>query len=140
MRFNPDIKPDFLRLTHNNEQAWQFVELFADRCHHLDDLVDKDKPTTDQDVIERELAWLMAIQGNSFWTGHSQFLMPLIIMSCNAWLDANEWEKSGDETKRSYANVIKSMYHEVIFAVVYICGGWKSLREFTSLHREYQKD
>jgi hypothetical protein len=109
-----------MRLTHNNEKAWQFVELFA----------------------------------NSFYQAHSNFLMPLLIMSCNAWLDANKWEKSEVEVKKVHSDVLKSFYHEVIFAVVYLCGGWNAMREFTQLlcggwnamreftqlHREYQTD
>jgi len=137
--FDASIKPDFMRLT-NNEEAWKFVSLFADRAHYVDDIVDGEGRITDEDIIQRELAWMLALGQNEFYKAHSGFLMPLIIMGCNAWLDANQWEKSDDPVKKTHSDVIKSLYHEVIFACVYLCGGWKSLREFTALHREYQKD
>ena len=40
MHFDTSIKPDFMRLTHNNEKAWQLVELFARRAHDLDDMIE----------------------------------------------------------------------------------------------------
>lgn len=140
MTFDRSIKDDFMRLTHSNESAWQFVELFAERSHQLDDIIDGDKELTDEQLIEAELAWMLALSKNPFYTAHQGFLMPLLIMSCNAWLDANKWEKSENQVKRVHSDVLKSYYHEVMFSVVYLCGGWKALREFTTLHREYQKD
>lgn len=140
MQFDTSIKPDFLRLTNNNEQAWDFVELFAKWSHQIDDIVDGDKDISDEEIVEMQLCWMMAVSGNPFYQANRAFLMPLLIMSSNAWLDANKWEKSEDKVKQCHSDVLKSQYHEVIFACVYLCGGWKSLREFTSLHREYQKD
>lgn len=140
MHFDTSIKPDFMRLTHNNEKAWQFVELFARRAHDLDDMIDDNKVMSDEEMIQAELNWMMALSTNSFYQAHSNFLMPLLIMSCNAWLDANKWEKSDVAVKKVHSDVLKSFYHEVIFAVVYLCGGWNAMREFTQLHREYQTD
>ena len=137
--FDASIKPDFMRVT-NNEVALKFVRLFADRAHYVDDIVDDEGQITDEDIIQRELAWMLALGQNEFYKAHSGFLMPLIIMGCNAWLDANQWEKSDDPVKKTHSDVIKSLYHEVVFACVYICGGWAALREFTKQHREYQKD
>jgi hypothetical protein len=138
--FDASIKPDFMRLTHENKEAWKFVELFADRAHHLDDIIDGEAVITDEEMVQRELAWMLALGQNQFYKAHSGFLMPLIIMGCNAWLDANAWEKSDDPVKQTHSDVIKSLYHEVVFATVYICGGWNALREFTKKHREYQQD
>lgn len=140
MKFDISIKPDFMRLTNNNAQAWHFVETFSNRGHLLDDIIDGDKPVTDEELVGLELAWMKELAGNSFYHAHANFLMPLIIMGCNAWLDANRWEKSGDEVQRVHSDVVKSIYHEVVFACVYLCGGWNALREFTTKHREYQKD
>jgi len=140
MNFDHSIKEDFLRLTHNNEQAWLFVETFATRAHDLDDLIDGDKEVNDEDLIKAEMDWMVALSSNQFYKAHQSFLMPLLIMSCNTWLDANRWEKGEDAVKRTHSDVLKSQYHEVIFATVYLCGGWNAMREFTKLHREYQKD
>src|SRR6056300_1425672 len=140
MNFDHSIKEDFMRLTHNNEQAWLFVETFATRAHDLDDLIDGDKEVNDEDLIKAEMDWMVALSSNQFYKAHQSFLMPLLIMSCNTWLDANRWEKGEDAVKRTHSDVLKSQYHEVIFATVYLCGGWNAMREFTKLHREYQKD
>jgi len=140
MRFDDSIKADFLRLTQNNDQAWVFVEMFANWAHQIDDIVDQDREISDEAIVEMQLGWMMAVSGNPFYQAHRAFLMPLLIMSSNAWLDANRWEQSDDEVERCHSDVLKSQYHEVVFACVYLCGGWKALREFTALHREYQKD
>lgn len=140
MRFDNSIKEDFLRLANNNEQAWSFVELFANWSHQIDDLIDQDKTISDEEVVEMQLAWMAALSTNPFYLANQSFLMPLLILSSNTWLDSNKWGKSEDPVQRCHSDVLKSQYHEVIFACVYLCGGWKSLREFTALHREYQKD
>ena len=118
MQFDTSIKQDFLRLTNNNEQAWEFVELFAKWSHQIDDIVDGDKDICDEEIVEMQLCWMMAVSGNPFYQANRAFLMPLLIMSSNAWLDANKWEKSEDKVKQCHSDVLKSQYHEVIFACV----------------------
>jgi hypothetical protein len=140
MNFDYSIKSDFLRLTNNNEKAWGFVQLFAERSHDIDDMIDLGKVESDEKLIEAELKWMLELSSNPFYQAHSSFLMPIIIVSCSAWLDANRWEQSEDEVKRVHSDVLKSHYHEVIFAVVYLCGGWNAMREFSKLHRQYQQD
>lgn len=140
MKFDATIKKDFLEATGGNEDAWRFVELFCERCHFLDDVIDGDKEFTDVDLVQSELAMMLAFSTNPFWAKHGSFLIPLIIASYNAWLDSNEWAESKDPVKKCHSDVVKSFYHEVVFACVYLCGGWAKLREFTQKHREYQKD
>ena len=140
MKFDCSIRPDFMLLTNNNLEAWNFVETYVNWCHQVDDLIDKDKEVSDESIVEMQLNWLMTVSGNVFFQANKNFLMPLLIMTSNAWLDANHWEKSKDRSKRTHSDVVKSLYHEVVFACVYLCGGWAALRRFTTLHREYQKD
>lgn len=140
MRFDTSIKPDFMRLTGNNQSAWDFVDVFARRSHLIDDIIDGDADVSDEEIIKSEIEWMATLSRNPFYMAHSNYLMPLIISGATSWLDANEWEQSEDPVKRTHSDVIKSTYHEVIFGVVYLCGGWNALREFTQLHREYQKD
>ena len=140
MRFDSSIKEDFLKYTNGNEQAWSFVELFANRSHLIDDIVDGDKEVSGPEIITAELAWMTELYRNTFYQANQAFLMPITIMACNSWLDSNEWGRSEDEVKQCHSDVIKSQYHEVIFACVYLCGGWVALREFTKKHREYQTD
>lgn len=129
-----------MRLCNNNAEAWRFIETFSNRGHLLDDIIDGDKPVSDEALIGLELAWMKELAGNQFYQAHQGFLMPLIIMGCNAWLDSNKWEKEGTEVQKVHSDVVKSLYHEVVFACVYLCGGWNALREFTAKHREYQTD
>lgn len=139
MSFNEEIKEEFLELT-KNADAWEFVRVFCERCHYLDDLIDEPGAAVDGQLIERELEWLLTLSTNPFYLKHSSSILPVIFMGHNAWLDSNAWAKSDSEVKRVHSDVIKSHYHEVVFLVVYLCAGWSGLRAFTKIHREYQID
>ena len=139
MIFNSEIESEFLELT-KNQDAWKFVKVFGERSHILDDLMDDPEKVTDETLIEKEVEWMITLSTNPFYLANAQSLMPAIVSGANAWLDSNKWSQSNSKVKRCHSDVVKSIYHEVVFLSVYLCGGWEALREFSLKHREYQVD
>ena len=117
-------------ITKGNVYASQFLGAWVTFCHLLDDLVDKDKPADDKRIVSEVLLFLEAIVVNPWGRDHSALLWPLIVTSSNAWLDSNK--KTGAE-----ADVLKGMYHEVVWFTAFLCGGQQHMQEMTSRFREY---
>jgi len=124
-------------VTKGNELAERFVIAFVAYCHMLDDVIDKDNPIDDERLIAENIRFLNEMLINPWVRENQALLWPLIITSFNSWLDANDWEFNDLKEKRRDADVIKGMYHEVVWFVAYLCGGWEHLRTITSKYREY---
>jgi hypothetical protein len=133
-------RQEALKIANGNEQAADFIEAFVALCHTLDDIEDKDKPVTDERLIGDFIRFKEALQLNPWASARATTFFPLIVVSFNAWLDANQWEKSEDVAKQRDADVVKGIYHEVVYWVAYLTGGWSHLRKTTSVHREYDHD
>ena len=123
-----------------NEDAYRFCTTFVSHCHVLDDIIDRDKPITDEQLIESEMQMMVVLVANPFFVENRTYLMPLIIQAFNAWLDSNKWEKSDDEKLQRASDVLKGYYHEVVYGAIYLCTGYGGLRKATSDNREYDFD
>lgn len=124
-------------VTRGNEPAAQFLRVFVAHCHLLDDVVDNDKSWDDERLIASETAWLLELTGNPFFLQHKALLVPLIVQGYNAWLDSNDWAQAPDAYKRVASDVLKGLYHEVVWQTAFLCGGWAHLRAVTTRAREY---
>jgi len=125
------------KAANGNRDAARFLSVLIEFAHHLDDLIDRDKPVTDAILMECVMAWTMEVSSNPFVQANRASLIPLLLVSVNAWLDANEWAKSKDENLVRSADTLKGMYHEIFYYVAYLTGGWKSMRALSSTAREY---
>ena len=114
-----------------NPDAEAFARAWVAHCHLMDDAFDRDKPVTDERMGEVFAGLLVELSGSEFYRTHKPMLFSLMIVSVNAWIDANK--RTGPERA-----VLAGMYHEVIYCVAYICGGWRHLRHVSSECREYK--
>lgn len=131
---------DLSELTKGNELAAKFVISYVAFCHLIDDIYDADKEVTDKRLVLELMLFLEQIIMNPWVREHSQLLWPLIVAGANSWLDANEWERSEDKKKRLSSDVIKGQYHEVIWFVAFLCGGFQHQQNITSRFRDYDYD
>jgi hypothetical protein len=124
-----------------NADAEQFCKSFVAYCHLLDDCVDRDKPCDAERVAREAIDFIVQLTSNPFFVAHKAQLMGLIIQSFRAWADSNLPKYNGaheikPETEHE-RDVIKGFYHEVVFHVAAILGGWEHLTEVTKRCREY---
>lgn len=106
--------------------AEQFLRVFAERAHLLDDVVDGDKLVTDEMLAKSEADWLMQWTGNPWVREHSVRLVPVVLLALNAWVDSNRMPAG------PVRDVLKGQWHEVYHLVGLITGGWTALRVLTS--------
>jgi hypothetical protein len=124
---------DAKTITKGNEYASSFLGAWVAYCHLLDDIVDKDKEVTDQRLVREMLVFLEAIICNPWARDNMVLLWPLIVTSANAWLDANRIAAKNPQE----ADVLKGMYHEVVWFTAFLCGGQEHMQDITSRFREY---
>lgn len=123
-----------------DKSAMEFCEAFVQWVHWIDDLVDKDKLWLPRDVVRVNLNALLVFSSNEFFQRHKLGLMPLVIQSFGAYSDSNRFEKREDVRDRRAADIIKSTYHEVIWYVAYLVGGWDHQRAVTKDCRIFDYD
>lgn len=133
-------RTEALNAANGNEAAADFLIAFVAFCHLLDDVVDKDQPVDDKRLARESLALIDALLLNPFVRDNAAVLWPLITVGFSAWLDSNEWERSDDVAKRRDADVVKGVYHEVVWLTARLCGGYEHMRAVSAKHREYDHD
>jgi hypothetical protein len=107
--------------------AVNFILSFSDLCEVFDDLIDKDKPVTDDDIIRTLFTALVDIPMNPFFAHYRHQLVPVVITGINAWLDANKLERGSDNDK-VFAYVLRDWYAELVSFVIYLTRGRHYLR------------
>lgn len=118
-------------------QEWLRGDMEAARClielstayEVWDDLIDRDKPVTDDLIHSGFLAALVCLNENRFWQAFQGRLMPLVITGINAWMDANVLEKGQTDKERALAFYIRNYCYEMVSMAAYCVGGWSWLRQ-----------
>ena len=109
----------------------------GDLCEVVDDLIDGDKEVTKADIIRTLYTALVDLPSNPFFKSYSEYLVPVIETGINAWLDANELEKSHDKRDRMFAYVLRDQYMDVLFMCLTITRGRAKMREISLEVREF---
>lgn len=114
-----------------NAAAEDFARSWYNHCRMMDDAYDKDSIVTDDRMAVCTISLMTELSGNKFYMEHKAMLYGVMVCSINAWLDSNRMMG----TTRA---VLAGMYHEVIYLVAFIVGGFTHLRHVTSECREYK--
>lgn len=130
-------------VSHGNADALRFCLAWHEFAHLIDDCADKDKPVDDNRLARISVNYTLELCGNPFFQTHKAQLVSLMVVGFNSWVDSNRMN-NGEECpawKRRQMNaqrdVLKGHYHEVLYYVAMITGGWEALRALTSEVREY---
>ena len=111
--------------------ALEFLQVYTDRAHLIDDIVDKDREVTAEALAESEMRWMFTLSKNPFFLAHKDKLLPLMASGMNAWLDSNGMEDGPAK------DVVKGTWHEVVWQVALICGGWRYMRAVSGQCRDW---
>lgn len=124
----------------NNEEAKAFCRSFVNWVHWIDDVLDKDVLWLPRDVVRVNLEMVLAFSDNSFFQSYKHQLMPLVLQASRAFGDSLKWARRESARDRQSSDVLKSFYHEVVWHVAYIVGGWNHLKAVTEQCREIDYD
>lgn len=116
-----------------NAAALEFLRVFARRAHFIDDCCDDPPRKGVGEMADAEAEWLVCLASNPFFLAHRAQLVPSMLLAMNAWADSEmpkfEW--------RSQRDVIKGQWHEVVWLVAWLTGGWDHLKAMSREFREY---
>lgn len=122
-----------------NAAALEFLNAFERRAHWVDDIVDLDRDfavaVSDRakEAAHHEQEWLLCISSNAFFLAHRAQLVPAMLLALNAWVDSESIEWDSPDVR----DVVKGQWHEVVWLVAWLTGGWLKLREVSGKYREY---
>lgn len=123
-----------LILANGNESAAEFLRLWAEYCHAIDDIVDGDERSA-QHVI-RSFATGACVFHHPFYLQNLACLRQIVLLVSNEYADSVEFEKSPEPWKRAHADVLRHAGNLMVIAVAQLCGGWDHARKISVKQRE----
>lgn len=131
--------------SNGNALALEFLRAFARRAHWVDDLVDglpadiadplRATPQAYQ-MAEMEAQWLLMLTGNQWFLEHRAKLVPAMVLALNAWVDSEQM-RTAECRMQNAADVVKGQWHEVVWLVAWLTGGWEKMRAVSTQYRSY---
>lgn len=123
-----------------DRDAIAFYELVSKWSHTYDDLIDRDKPVSDEQV--HKFVWMMLfdLPQNPFFARHHLTLRPLLMTGILNWVAANDMERSGDTEQLRIAHVIRYAVGDVLLAAMTITGGIEHARRHSARARLMLQD
>lgn len=117
-----------IRAANGNQEAFEFIVLWHDVCHGIDDVVDEKTLNSEKKIDSFNSIFRLC--EHPFYKKYSQTLYPIIVLTSNAYADSTmtnmpEYQK---DTLRFFGN-------ELVFLTAFICGGYKLMRELSSEFR-----
>ncbi|UIF90841.1 hypothetical protein [Cupriavidus sp. UYPR2.512] len=129
MRAFSSIKEFFEHFLLGNEAAVAFNLLFRDVLHAWDDLIDRDKPVSDEDIHRAFRSALVLLPANPFYRAHFAQLHPLIDNAILNWMAANAMEATESRTDKEIAFITRSDYINVFVKSLFLVGGFEHARK-----------
>ncbi len=113
-----------------NQDALNMFRLFVDLSHIWDDLVDKDKPVSDDRINHAFLCCLVYLQANPFYRSIQEQVLPMWISVVSAYDTANKFETQKDEHGLEIAHGLRYAAGHIITYAVHVCVGEKKAKEY----------
>lgn len=110
-----------------NRSAAEFVVAISALAELWDDLIDKDKDLSAEDVQSAMWAAMVTLPTNEFFNQNKTFLMPLIIQAMNCYEDSVEMEQ-GTANDRAYALTLRIIALQISSMVVLLLRGREAAR------------
>ena len=106
-----------------DEAAVLFVVRVFRALHVWDDLIDKDKKVTDDEIHSVFWDMLIALPADPFYRAHLHLLSGTIVNAVLNWRIANQMEREGNEKDKSIAFILRGAYIDILSASAFIVGG-----------------
>lgn len=121
----------------NNKDAVVCMVLISNIVEIWDDLIDARESVSDTQINTAFLQTLIDLPSNPFWKQYQPLLNPIIMVSVNAWMDANDAQKSDEQWKRRMAFYLRNASMELVLYIAQLTGGWQHLRNVSMEIREF---
>jgi len=112
--------PYFLQ---NHRAAIECVWSIFAVSHVWDDLIDRDRAVTDEEIHTAFWHALVLLPTNPFYVQHSAVLQPILMNAIMNWRAATTMERHGTDADREIAFVLRAAYIDVLSMAALLVGG-----------------
>lgn len=112
-----------------NQDALNMFRMFVDLSHTWDDLVDRDKPVSDDSINNAFLIALVYLPANPFYQSIQRDIMPMWLTVVSAYQTANFFERTKDEHGVEIAHTLRYAAGNIIAYAVHVCLGPEKAKE-----------
>lgn len=113
-----------------NENALRMFNAFVDLAHVWDDLVDKDKPISADDINRAFLTCLVYLPANPFYRSIQNEILPMWVTVVSAYETANFFEANKDAHGIEIAHGLRYAAGNIMAYAVFVCVGAEKAKEF----------
>lgn len=121
----------------DDPSAVEAAEMLWSATHVWDDLVDRDRHPSHDEISGAFWVFAVGLRRNGFWRTHEAELQPLLEQGIYDWLDANRFEHYG---KYHVSFALRCSVLAVIIKMSQILGGLAWARMVSGRLREYVMD
>lgn len=111
-----------------DEDALSFLQDISRISELWDDLIDRDKVITEDQIEAAMMSALVSLPLNPFYQKHHTYLTPLVLQAINAWKDSNVLAK-GNRSQRMLAYTLRHVDNQIVIALVFLTQGYAKMRE-----------
>ena len=113
-----------------NQDALNVFRMFVDLSHLWDDLVDKDKEATEDEINNAFLICLVYLPANPFYRSIQEQILPMWLTVVSAYQTANKFERDKDMHGIEIAHSLRYAAGNIVAYMVYVCVGPEKAKEF----------
>jgi hypothetical protein len=136
----PDERAFLQHVLRNNAPAILFCELLFQISQTLDDLIDKDREVSDNEIYRAFFQSLIDLPANGFYRANELFLRPMMASALQDWRDATTLEKQ-DYHGKTIAFVLRDQLTSLVVQVAGLVGGFDWMQSVSAdIRRHFHED
>ena len=109
-------------------------------CQIWDDLIDRDKEYTDNDINKAFQTLLFRLPLNKFYDRHQDELRPVIMNAVLKWFDSNKMEEEGKTEDLHMTYMLRAEIYSIFCYIAFLVGGLEHAKEVgVSISRIYNE-
>jgi len=113
-----------------DHNALQFAHILEELSHTWDDLVDKDKPVTEQQINTAFMHCLVHLPANPFYRKIQDSIFPMWITVVSGYEAANHYEQTKDAHGLEIAHGLRYAAGNILAYAIHVCVGPEKAREY----------
>jgi hypothetical protein len=112
-----------------NQDALNMYRAFVNLAHTWDDMIDRDKPVSADDINRAFLTCLVYLPANPFYRAIQDQIMPMWLVVVSSYETANAFEKAKDPHGIEIAHSLRYAAGSIIAYAVHVCLGAEKAKE-----------
>jgi hypothetical protein len=112
-----------------NQDALNMYRAFVNLAHTWDDIIDRDKPVSADDINRAFLTCLVYLPANPFYRAIQEQILPMWLVVVSSYETANAFEKAKDPHGIEIAHSLRYAAGSIVAYAVHVCLGAEKAKE-----------